>query len=134
MPSFIFSHAPDAAALALAIVDTVREPLLVLDKELRVLAASRSFYLTFNVTQDETEDRLLYELGDCQWDIPGLRTHLETIVPERGVMDAYEVDRQFPKLMREILTRPCCWELRTSPFDAPWSGKGKTCFGSRRRS
>jgi two-component sensor histidine kinase len=88
-PSFISSHAPDAAALALAIIDTVREPL-------RVLAASRSFYLTFNVTQDETEDRLLYELGDCQWDIPG--THLETIVPEHGVMDAYEVDRQFPKL------------------------------------
>jgi two-component sensor histidine kinase len=97
-PSFISSHAPDAAALALAIVDTVREPLLVLDKDLRVLAASRSFYLTFNVTQDETEDRLLYELGDRQWNIPGLRTHLETIVPEHGVMDAYEVDSQFPKL------------------------------------
>jgi hypothetical protein len=70
----------------------------VLDKELRVLAASRSFYLTFNVTQDETEVRPLYELGERQWYIPGLRTHLETIVPEHGVMDAYEVDRQFPKL------------------------------------
>jgi hypothetical protein len=59
MPSFISSHPPAAAALALAIVDTVREPLLGLDKDLRVLAASRSFYLTFEVTQDETEDRLL---------------------------------------------------------------------------
>jgi two-component sensor histidine kinase len=98
MPSFISSHAPDAAALALAIVDTVREPLLVLDKDLRVLAASRSFYLTFEVTQGETEDRLLYELGDRQWDIPGLRTHLETIVPKHDVMDAYEVDRRFPKI------------------------------------
>jgi len=98
MTSFISSHAPDAATLALAIVDTVREPLLVVDKQLRVLAASRSFYLTFKVTQDETEDRLLYELGDRQWDIPGLRTHLETIVPEHDVMDAYEVDRQFPKI------------------------------------
>jgi chemotaxis protein methyltransferase CheR len=98
MPSFISSHAPDAATLALAIVDTVREPLLVLDKELRVLAASRSFYLTFKVTQDETEDGLLYELGDRQWDIPSLRTHLETIVPGHDVMDAYEVDRQFPKI------------------------------------
>jgi two-component sensor histidine kinase len=97
-PSFISSHAPDAAALALAIVDTVREPFLVLDKDLRVLAASRSFYMTFETTQDETEDRLFYELGDRQWDIPSLRTHLETIVPEHGVMDAYEVDRQFPKL------------------------------------
>jgi two-component sensor histidine kinase len=98
MPSFISSHAPDAAALALAIVDTVREPLLVLDKDLRVLAASRSFYLTFEVTQDETEDRPLCELGDRQWDIPGLRMHLETIVPEHDVMDAYEVDREFPKI------------------------------------
>jgi two-component sensor histidine kinase len=98
MPSFISSHAPDAATLALAIVDTVREPLLVLDKELRVLAASRSFYLTFDVTQDETEDRLFYALGDRQWDIPGLRTHLEAIVSKHDVMDAYEVDRQFPKI------------------------------------
>jgi hypothetical protein len=97
-PSFIASHAPDAATLALAIVETVREPLLVLDKELRVLAASRSFYLTFEVTQDETQDRLLYALGDRQWDIPGLRTHLETIVSKHDVMDAYEVDRQFPKI------------------------------------
>jgi hypothetical protein len=80
MPSFISSHTPDATALPLAIVDTVREPLLVLDKELRVLAASRSFYLTFEVTQDETEDRLLHESGDRQWDTPGLRTHLETVV------------------------------------------------------
>jgi len=55
MQSFLSSHAPDAAALALAIVDTVRESLLVLDKELRVLDAGRSFYLTFEVTQDETE-------------------------------------------------------------------------------
>jgi two-component sensor histidine kinase len=98
MPSFISSHAPDVATLALAIVDTVREPLLVLDDGLRVLAASRSFYLTFEVTQDETEGRLLYELGDRQWDIPGLRMHLETIVPEHDVMDAYEVDREFPKI------------------------------------
>jgi two-component sensor histidine kinase len=98
MPSFIASHAPDAATLALAIVDTVREPLLVLDNELRVLAGSRSFYLTFEVTQDETEDRLLYELGDRQWDIPGLRTHLETIVPRHDVMEASEVDREFPKI------------------------------------
>jgi two-component sensor histidine kinase len=103
MPSFISSHATDAAALALAIVDTVREPLLVLDKDLRVLAASRSFYLTFEVTQDETEDRLLYALGDRQWDILGLRTHLETIVPKHDVMDAYEVDRQFPKIGRRTM-------------------------------
>jgi hypothetical protein len=49
-----------------------------------------------------------YELGDCQWDIPGLRTHLETIVPEHGVMDAYEVDRQFPKLGHRTMLLNAC--------------------------
>ena len=60
----------DAGTLAQAIVDTVREPLLVLDKELRVLAASRSFYSTFQVAPSITQGQLLYELGDGQWDIP----------------------------------------------------------------
>jgi len=96
MPSFISSHAPDAATLALAIVDTVREPLLVLDKDLGVLAASRSFYLTFKVAKADTIGRPLYALGDGQWDIPRLRLLLENIVPEHGVMDDYEVDHDFP--------------------------------------
>ena len=100
---FTFSHAPDAAALALAIVDTVREPLLVLDKDLRELAASRSFYLTFKVAQDETENRPLYELGDRQWDVPGLRVLLENILPEQGVMDDYEVEHQFPGIGKRTM-------------------------------
>ena len=63
------------------IVETVREPLVVLDSDLRVLGASRSFYQTFNVTPEETEGRLIYELGDRQWAIPALRTLLEEITP-----------------------------------------------------
>jgi hypothetical protein len=63
----------DASTLAEAIVDTVREPLLVLDSDQRVLAASRSFYETFKVAPTDTEGKLLYALGDGQWDIPGLR-------------------------------------------------------------
>ena len=69
-----FSDFGDGRALAQAIVDTVREPLLVLDKDLRVVAASRSFYLTLRVNRQETQGRLLYALGDGQWDIPALRT------------------------------------------------------------
>jgi two-component sensor histidine kinase len=88
----------DAGTLAQAIVDTVREPLLVLDKDLRVLAASRSFYSTFQVVPSSTQGHLIYELGDGQWDIPELRLLLERIVPEHGVMDDYEVERQFPDL------------------------------------
>jgi hypothetical protein len=58
----------EAATLAQAIVDTVHEPLLVLDKDLGVLAASRSFYLTFKVAKADTIGRPLYALGDGQWD------------------------------------------------------------------
>jgi chemotaxis protein methyltransferase CheR len=87
-----FSDFVDGRTLAQAIVDTVREPLLVLDKDLRVVAASRSFYLTFRVSRQDTQGRLLYALGDGQWDIPALRTLLEKIVPGHGVMEDYEVE------------------------------------------
>jgi two-component sensor histidine kinase len=93
-----FSDVQDAFALAHAIVDTVREPLVVLDDELRVVAASRSFYLTFKVNRNETQDRLLFELGDGAWDIPKLRLLLGKIIPERGEMEDYEVDHEFPDI------------------------------------
>lgn len=93
-----FTSIADACALAHAIVDTVREPVLVLDKELRVIAASRSFYATFNVAPAQTQGRLLYTLGDGQWDIPKLRVLLEKIIPEQGTMKGYEVEHRFPDL------------------------------------
>ena len=93
-----FTDVQDAFALAHAIVDTVREPLLVLDDELRVVAASRSFYLTFRVDRNETQGRLLFELGDGAWDIPKLRLLLGKIIPERGEMEDYEVDHDFPDI------------------------------------
>lgn len=86
----------DAWALAQGIVDTVREPVLVLDKDLRVIAASRSFYSAFKVKPEDTQGRLLYALGDGQWDIPKLRVLLEKIIPEKGVMEGYEVEHEFP--------------------------------------
>jgi hypothetical protein len=67
-------------SLAEAIVDTVREPLGVLDKDLRVIATSRSFYRTFAAEPQKTEGRMLYELGDGQWNIPALRTVLEDVI------------------------------------------------------
>lgn len=94
----LFTKIEEARAFAQAIVDTVREPFLVLDRELRVLAASRSFCQTFKVSSDDTEGRLLYALGDGQWDIPGLRLLLEKIIPERGVMEDYEVEHEFPDI------------------------------------
>jgi len=90
-----FTGIADAWALAQGIVDTVREPVLVLDNNLRVIAASRSFYSAFKVSPEDTNGRLLYALGDGQWDIPKLRVLLEKIIPEQGVMEGYEVEHEF---------------------------------------
>jgi two-component sensor histidine kinase len=94
----LFTEIEEARAFAQAIVDTVREPFLVLDQDLRVLAASRSFCSAFKVRPDDTRGKMLYALGDGQWDIPGLRLLLEKIVPERGVMEDYEVEHRFPDI------------------------------------
>jgi PAS domain S-box-containing protein len=86
----------DIQDYALNIVDTVREPLLILDTTLRVRSANRAFYQTFHVSPEETVDRLIYELGNGQWDIPDLRTLLEDIVPKSSVFNDFELEHTFP--------------------------------------
>ncbi|MBP1861009.1 sensor histidine kinase [Rhizobium herbae] len=95
-----FQNLEDAQRLAQAIVNTIHDPLLVLDKRFHVLAASRSFYETFKVNAEDTYGRLLYTLGDGQWDIPALRLLLETIIPAQAAMDGFEVEHDFPGLGR----------------------------------
>ena len=85
------------------IVDTVREPLLILDTTLRVRSANRAFYQTFHVSSDETEGRFIYELGNGQWDIPKLRTLLEDIVPNSSVFDDFELEHTFPGIGRRVM-------------------------------
>src|SRR5271154_4465964 len=85
------------------IVDTVREPLLILDATLRVRSANRAFYQTFHVSPGETEGRLIYELGNGQWDIPDLRTLLEDIVPKSSVFDDFELEHTFPVIGRRVM-------------------------------
>src|ERR1700726_28336 len=97
------SEIEEARAFAQAIIDTVREPVLVLDQDLRVITASRSFYRTFKVGPEVTQGKLLYELGDRQWDIPKLRLLLEKIVPENGVMEDYEVKHAFPDIGKRTM-------------------------------
>jgi two-component sensor histidine kinase len=99
-----FTDAADACALAQHIVDTVREPVVVLDKALRVIAASRSFYSAFKVSPENTQGKPLYALGDGQWDIPKLRVLLEKIIPEHGVMEGYEVEHEFPDLGQRTIS------------------------------
>src|ERR1700732_592916 len=82
------------------IVDTVREPLLMLDSTLRVRSANNAFYQTFHVSSEETENRLIYELGNGQWDIPDLRTLLEDVVPKSSVFNDFELEHTFPVIGR----------------------------------
>jgi two-component sensor histidine kinase len=98
-----FLGVQDVGTLAQAIVDTVVEPLVVLDSNLRVITASRSFYLTFRVNRQNTQGRLLYDLGEGQWNIAELRMLLENVLHEHGVVEAYEVDREFPGLGRRTM-------------------------------
>lgn len=85
------------------IVDTVRESLLVMDGELRVISASRSFYRTFGVTQAETVGHRLPDLGDGQWDIAALRHLLEKIIPEHATVEDFEVEHEFPGIGRRVM-------------------------------
>jgi len=85
------------------ILDTIREPLLVLNTDLKVLAANRSFYKSFKVTQEETVGNLIYDLGNRQWDIPKLRMLLEDIIPNANKFDDYEVEHVFPSLGHKIM-------------------------------
>ena len=98
-----FADLQSACAFAEAIVATVREPLVVLDQDLRVIVASRAFYRTFKVDPGGTEGQLLYELGNGEWDIPKLRSLLEKILPAHGAtaaaeIEAYEVEHDFPDI------------------------------------
>jgi PAS domain S-box-containing protein len=93
----------EAQAYSESIVDTVREPLVILDAELRVLSANRSFYQTFRVTAEETVGQLLYDLGNGQWDVPPLRKMLEEILPTSTTVEAYEVEHEFETIGRRIM-------------------------------
>jgi len=93
-----FDDRQDGITLAHAIVDTVRDPLLVLDQDLRIVAASRSFYQTFRLVRQNVVGRLLGEIDGGQWNLPELQTVLEKISTDRAPVEGYEVDRVFPAI------------------------------------
>jgi PAS domain S-box-containing protein len=86
-----------------SIVETVREPLLVLDSDLKILSANRNFYKTFRVTPLETIQSFIYDLGNKQWDIPKLRELLEEILPEKEAFDDFEVAHHFQDIGHKIM-------------------------------
>ena len=87
-----------ALEYANSIIATLREPFLVLDKNLRIISASPSFYSTFQVTQKETLGRPLPDLGNKQWDIPKLLVLLKEILPKKKVVENYEIEHEFEHL------------------------------------
>ncbi len=98
-----FIDLDDAHPLAQAIVDTIRDPLLVLDQSLRVVTANRAFHQTFGINRQDIQGRPVYGLGDGQWDIPELRSLLADVAPRHAVMEGYEVKRDFPIIGRRSM-------------------------------
>jgi PAS domain S-box-containing protein len=98
-----FIDLEDGLTLASAIVDTVRDPLVVLDHDLRVIAASRSFYQTFRLVREDVRGLLLYEIDGGQWDIPELRELLGSISSGQSSIEGYEVDREFPAIGHRVM-------------------------------
>jgi two-component sensor histidine kinase len=85
------------------LIDTVRSSLVVLDQDLRVTSANRSFYRLFQVQKADTEGRLIYDLGNRQWDIPALRELLERIIPQDEAVEGYEIDHDFEGIGRRTI-------------------------------
>ncbi|MDJ1421593.1 MAG: PAS domain-containing protein [Candidatus Methanoperedens sp.] len=95
--------AQEARKYAENIVETVREPILVLDADLRVKSANQAFYKTFKVAPEETLNRFIYDLGNRQWDIPKLRELLEEIIPKSTSFQDFEVEHDFQIIGRRTM-------------------------------
>ncbi len=93
----------EAREYAEGIMQTVREPLVVLDGDLKIISANRSFYEIFDVTPEQTEGQLLYRLGDRQGDISSLRELLEEILPEKTTFESFQIEHDFPTIGHRIM-------------------------------
>lgn len=85
------------------VVDVLREPVLILDKDFKVLAANEAFYKLFLVEKKNTEGKVVYQLGNGQWDIPELRELLEDILPKDTFFNGFEVKHEFPKIGKRTI-------------------------------
>lgn len=85
------------------VVDTVREPFLILDASLKILSANKTFYSVFQVTELETEGKLVYKIGNGQWNIPKLKILLEDILPKNTHFEDFKVEHDFPRIGHKIM-------------------------------
>jgi len=91
-----------------SILDTIREPFVILDAHQRLKAANLAFYKTFKIPIEDTNDKLLYELGDGQWNIPRLRELLEKIIPMNTQFHDFEIEQEFPNIGRKVVLLNAC--------------------------
>ena len=96
------------------IINTIREPFVVLNEALQVVSANHSFYKAFHVLPEDTVGQLLYDLGNKQWDIPTLRMLLEEILPQDHAFDNFEVRHNFPAIGEKIML------LNGPPHSGKW--------------
>ena len=101
--TFIDSLGEESWTYIKSVVDILREPVLILDKDLRVIAANEPFYKIFQVEQKDTEGKIVYKLGNGQWDIPSLRKLLEEILPKNTFFKGFEVIHEFPVIGRKVM-------------------------------
>src|SRR3989344_4021623 len=85
------------------VVDTIREPFLILDGNLKVTSANKTFYNHFQVSTEETEGKLVYDLGNGQWNISKLKILLEDIIPKNSFFEDFKVEHDFPKIGLKIM-------------------------------
>ena len=97
------SRVKAAIVYAESIIDTMREPMLVLDEDLRVVSTSRAFRRVFGVSRKDTEGQLVYDLGSRQWGIPRLREMLSDVVEKNAVFDGYKVEHDFPDIGHRLM-------------------------------
>jgi two-component system sensor kinase len=98
-----FKQAQEQGAIAENIINTITEPLLILNAHLNVVLANPVFYSVFEVSREETEHRRVYDLGNGQWDIPIFRTALEKIIPEKGMIADFEIRHDFPDIGQKVM-------------------------------
>jgi len=93
----------DVKQLSTAIVETIAQPLVVMDAHFRVIMANSSFYQKFQVSREQTEERPLFELGNGQWNIPRLRELLEKVLPEKKTVENFVMEHDFPAIGRKTM-------------------------------
>lgn len=85
------------------VVDIVREPVLILNKDFKIMAANECFYNIFKVKPRETEGKIVYDIGNGQWNIPSLKKLLEDVLPKHTFFKGFEVSYEFPKIGKKIM-------------------------------